>query len=746
MPSVALFHLSSCCRRSTVHHALADRYACPAAVWSVSRPAALTCLLSGLMLCAGPACAQALCAPPDCAASLPDISVSAETSSPSYTVSSMSTATGLDLSLRETPQSVSTVTRSLIEDRHLQTTEAVLLSAPGISAIRNDSNRISLSARGFAIDNIQFDGLSSPVLSLWNYGATNLSSAIYERVEVVRGATGLMSGAGNPSAAVNFIRKRPTEDVFAAATVSAGRWNRHLVNTDLSTPVTADGTVRARFVAEAARGGSVIHRLDARSRTLYGIVTMDATPLTRLSAGVEYQENGNHGFGSGFPLFYSDGERTDFARSTANNTGWARMDTANTTSFADIRHRLTGHWHLRAVYSHHDGRYDMQQLFRGGYPDRQTGLGMTAVFSKYHGQRRRDEVHLTASGPFSLMGRRHEVAFGWMHIVEENHIARHPLLGTPPLIGSFFDWRGDVAEPVWSPQREQADDSHVTQTGTYGVARFSLAKPLHLIAGGRIGSWQTDQLFFGTDQAYRYHNQFIPYAGLVLDLYDVWSLYASHTGIFTPQNARGADGSRLPPIRGISDEAGIKAALMDGELNASAAVFRTRQNNLAQVIPDAMVPGFTDMPAYRPVEGATVRGMELELAGRLNAAWQISASVTRFLARDADGMAVNTTQPSTLVKLFSRVRVSESITLGAGVDWQNRTYQTAAGPLGDVEVAQGAYATVGVMAQYRISRHLSALLNINNVFDKKYYSQIGNFSQGWWGEPRNVTVTLRASY
>ena len=59
--------------------------------------------------------------------------------------------------------------------------------------------------------------------------------------------------------------------------------------------------------------------LDARSRTFYGVVSADLTPDTVLTASVEYQRNISHGFGSGF-LFYSDGSRTDFNRSVANNT------------------------------------------------------------------------------------------------------------------------------------------------------------------------------------------------------------------------------------------------------------------------------------------------------------------------------------------------------------------------------------------------------------------------------------------
>ena len=154
----------------------------------------------------------------------------------SYTTESMSTATGLTLAPRETPQSVSVVTRQQIEDQGLRDTGAILASAPGISVTRSDSNRYSFSARGFSIDNFQFDGLSTPILSLWNYGTTDIDAAIYDRVEVVRGATGLMNGSGNPSAAVNFVRKRPLRDFAASASIGAGSWDKIRGEADLSCP------------------------------------------------------------------------------------------------------------------------------------------------------------------------------------------------------------------------------------------------------------------------------------------------------------------------------------------------------------------------------------------------------------------------------------------------------------------------------------------------------------------------------
>ena len=240
----------------------------------------------------------------------------------------------------------------------------------------------------------------------------------------------------------------------------------------------------------------------------------------------------------------------------------------------------------------------MKQLFRGGYPDRATGLGMTSNFANYDGRRDRDDIHLSLNAPFTLFGLRHEIGAGWMSIDDQSDIQQYAMVGPKPAVGSYFNWRQDhIAEPTWSDRKTTADDLRTKQTGAYIVGRFALAEPLHLIAGGRWSDWKTTQNYFGSRREYKVNNQFTPYAGLIYDINKTYTAYASYTEIFQPQNARDTSGSILPPIDGKSYEVGLKAAYLEGRLNASAALFQTRQNNLAQTTPAPACPA---SPICRP--------------------------------------------------------------------------------------------------------------------------------------------------
>ena len=86
----------------------------------------------------------------------------------------------------------------------MTTVADALLNTTGVSLKPVDRERNNLSVRGFEINSFQLDGV--PVAT-GNIGIETGNTAIYDRVEVVRGATGLLSGAGDPS--VVGFRKSP---------------------------------------------------------------------------------------------------------------------------------------------------------------------------------------------------------------------------------------------------------------------------------------------------------------------------------------------------------------------------------------------------------------------------------------------------------------------------------------------------------------------------------------------------------
>ena len=114
--------------------------------------------------------------------------------------------------------------------------------------------------------------------------------ALFERVEVVRGANGLLTGTGNPAASINMIRKHATSREFKGE-VSAeyGSWDKQRYVADMQSPLTDDGSVRARIIAGYQNNDSWLDRYNSEKTFFSGILDADLGTSTALSAGYEYQ-------------------------------------------------------------------------------------------------------------------------------------------------------------------------------------------------------------------------------------------------------------------------------------------------------------------------------------------------------------------------------------------------------------------------------------------------------------------------
>lgn len=421
--------------------------------------------------------------------------------------------------------------------------------------------------------------------------------------------------------------------------------------------------------------------------------------------------------------------------------------------FAALTRQLQYDWTLKLSYDRKHREHDtLLGSASGGNPDPVSGDGMFLYMGKFKGDEVQDNVDLNLGGPFSLFGREHQLLFGFMSMSTRQD---NPVYGSvyPPLNGSIFDWHGEFAKPD-IPQIG-TDAIRQRQTGAYLSTRFMASDNLALILGGRISDFTaSDHLDYSDPNTanvrdgYRQTGVVTPYAGAVYDLDDTYSLYTSYTRIYQPQLSKDATGQILDPVQGDSYEAGIKAEYFDGRLNASFAVFRIEQDNVAE-----QVSGFDNQAVYRAVQGATTKGFELELAGEIADGWNLSAGYAYNHTRDARGDPVyasilQTTAPEQLVRLFSSYRLPgawQNLTLGGGVSWQSEFFGEVfqPGTEQNVRITQDSYFLVDAMARYRFNEHLSTSLNIKNLFDKTYYTGLGNFGTGFYGEPRSLQLTAR---
>ena len=668
------------------------------------------------------------------------------------------TATGLALTPRETPQAISVITDQQIRDSGAQSLTDTLNQTPGISTSSQYGDaRWGYFARGSSISNLQYDGISQPG-AWWAQEGSPDDMVVYDHIEVVRGATGLKEGPGNPSASVNMVRKRPLPDAQTTLDINAYDYGTASIKLDASRPLNAAGTVHGRLLAFGRTGDTWRAAQSRKTGLIYGALDIDIDADTTLGLGLSYQADRIDGYSWGGFWLRPDGGSYDFGPRDNPAAAWEYLSRRQTVAYADLTHELSPDWTLRLAgrltsgkrdrFAGYNTWQDPQTLMRGGY--------------LAPGYENSASVSVTANGTVQTFGREHQLAFGadWARV------------RTGMKANTFYSMlTADPSRPdTWAhpePVRDgvvswQTDDS-TRQWGLFASGRFEIAPNLHAIAGGRLAWHEINDLSGNPQEGPRQSHGFntkartVPYLGLIYDLNDQWTVYASYTEIFLPQDYTDVSGGKLPPATGSNRELGIKGSLLDGGLDLSAALFDTRMDGLPeQVTPASLCSIPQDGGCYRAAETVTTRGLDLEVSGSPAPGWNLLAGYTfadsAYSAGANDGKRYNAdTVPRHLAKLtVSRAFAGalQGLTLGGTLRAQSGIYAEGAAANGRaVRQRQGGYAVLDVMARYELDQGTALQVNIDNLLDRTYLTGLGvDWPNSFYSQPRTVSLALTKSF
>ncbi|MGG4774226.1 TonB-dependent siderophore receptor [Alcaligenaceae bacterium 429] len=647
-------------------------------------------------------------------------------------------------SLREIPQSVSVMTRQQIEDRGWTTSADALRQVTGVT-LSGYEGQEAASIRGFAA-NVQADGV--PIQSSYTGAPGNSTIAQYDRLEVLRGPSALLSGSGEPGGTINYVRKRPLKEFAFSGAVRAGSWSNKGVELDVSGPLTEGGRLRARGVLSHDDKDTFYETWFNRYTLLYGAIEYDLTPNTTLGL------TGTYGYQKtivnwGLPR-YMNGElpgRDSFVGSDKPSTR------ESPELSADLTHRFDNGWETKLIYNY--GRVNIEQYsFFNTRIDENTGLSSGGSLGYLDESRIFQGADLSASGPFELLGQTHELTLGY-NISQRDY--RSGQAYTSPAPHYVLDDHGSYE--FGSPT--DRSQTITKQSGLYAAARFSITDDFRLILGSRWTDYSSKsrttwpmQTSWKTSNA-KASNEFTPYGGLVWDFHPDMTWYASYADTFVPQTNFDYSGNILDPRVGWQAETGLKGEFMDGKLNATLAFFYLEDKNRAMV-DDAHVGcgGSSTGTCYLSAGKVRSKGVELEVMGSPTPGWDISASYTwnrSKIVKDSNAAKVGTPLdsrvPVHMVKLWTQYRFNSKVldgalqgwTVGAGLNLQSDTYNGI--------YTQGGYATVAAKVGYQINPHWNVDLLVDNVFNRTYLRQIGSAGFGnFYGAPRSVMLNLRWKY
>lgn len=681
----------------------------------------------------------------------------------SYTTGAVTIGKGQH-SLKETPQSVTVITRKMLDDQKLNTIDQVMEKTPGITLYDSPMGGKYFYSRGFRMTGqYQYDGVPLDMGSSY-VQADSFSSdmAFYDRVEILRGAAGMLKGAGGTAGSVNFVRKRGQATPHTELTMSAGSWDNYRAQVDTGGPLNDAGTVRGRAVVTQQTRQYFYDLGERKDQVYYGALDFDLSDDTTLGLGMAYEDVDSRPCWGGLPR-YSDGSDLKLGRSTCLNTAWNNSRSKRATYFADLRQQLNDDWALKVAGVYSRNTQDVEYAFPSGSVPVGASRSSTLMLGSIYDYDQVDYgFDAYVDGHFQAFGQEHELIFGAnaSRSIKDDFYAVTGL----PQRQNVLDPDHHLPKPDASyyesnSTRGGPSDLRIQQQGLYSTLRLKLADPLTLVMGSRV-SWyksQNDSVAYWRDTRTpssarsKETGEVTPFAGVLYDLNDNLTAYASYSSIFTPQGSyRTLDGASLKPLVGKSYELGIKGEWFDGRLNSAFSLFRTLQEDAQQdnpVCPDSTCS----------LNSGKVRaqGVEAEVSGEVIERLQLLAGYTYTqtkILEDADshndGLAYNSYVPRHLLRVWGDYQLGgalERFSVGAGVNAQSDNYRVS--PTSGKHISQAGYAIWNGRIGYRIDDTWSLALNGNNLLDKRYYTTIGTEGFGnFYGDPRNFTLSVKAEF
>ncbi|WP_295798129.1 TonB-dependent siderophore receptor [uncultured Microbulbifer sp.] len=648
-------------------------------------------------------------------------------------------ATGLALAIKDTPQSISIVDQRTMEDFGVTGANDALELSTGINVDQYETNRATFNSRGFEIQLTQVDGLGMTN----DYGTVvgQLDTFLFEKIELIRGANGLLTGVGNASGTINYVRKRPTNENGGKVELRGGSYGYKRAAADYNQVLTEDGSWAGRVVVAYEDKDSHIRDLHDEKASVYGVIDGQIGDNGVLTAGVTLRNDKQDSpmWGS-LTLYYPDGSMADFSSSSSTAADWTYYDTEARTAFVEYTHLLPQGWEAKFTYNRHENDTRSKLLYAyntAGNFIYEDGSGLVGWPYLGTTESTNDLLDANISGAFSAFGREHSVIAGISHSMKETASGAASVPGEDMFLPLSLPYGGDVyPEPRWG-DIEPSTTGEQALTRVYAATRLSITDALKAIVGmNSIKLAREGGSIYGTvvsQTEYPDTEETSPYMGLTYDFTDNILGYVSYSDIFQNQDQTDINKVYLDPMKGVNMEAGVKAEWFDNRLLTTVAVFSAEQQGLATY------GGMTaDGSYWYTPKDVNSEGFEIEAVGQVSDNSNLTVGFTRLNLTGPDGNDIYEWVPRTtaLVRFDTQLESLPQLRLGVNGRWQSDIVGGYA--------RQDAFFRADVFASYALSDAASVRLNINNLFDEKYVE--GLAYGAIYGAPRHGQVSFEYNF
>lgn len=649
-----------------------------------------------------------------------------------YTTSGASVSSKAPATLRDIPQSVSVITHQMIEDQNVDTLDELAVNTPGVRMLPNEQGRSSVIARGYKYSEFNVDGLPSQMESRLG---TMPNLAPFDRIEIMRGPSGLFDASGEMGGIINLIRKRGTYDFQGEAEASVGSNSQYNFGLDIASPLNNKGTVRGRTVINTF--GETPETTDQRDHheTFYGALDFDITDNTTLGIGYLHQQR-DLTPNNGLPL-NSDGELFNLPHDTYYGVPWNSFNMESDDFYADLKTHFEngGFGKLSARYT--ENQADWNYLYAATNVSDEGNIGLRPIGADI------EQSALVAdasySRTFEFLNNISEAVVGLdfknfkddrdefktraatqYNISSLQNVAYYDILASAKLNGTAGLSYTNI---------------ELEEIGAYGKLTLRPTEDLALIVGARASNWDITNLNKLThSENKRSDSKMIWYGGTVFDLDNHHSIYASASQLYVPQEYVDANGDILSPREGKQIEAGLKGSYFNNTLNTRLSIYQIDDDNAF---------GLDSSYNYIASGKRRMKGAEIEVAGQITDKLKLIAGYSYIdteIIEESSYDVLISYMPEHMINIWSNYQVTDQLNMGVGLN-----------ALSKVENPYGqdgkAYEVVNVMASYQFTPALQAQLNVNNLFNEHYYERVGDSGQfNIPGDERSVKATVRYQF
>lgn len=644
-----------------------------------------------------------------------------------YRATRSASATKTDTALRDIPQSISVIPATVLKDLGSTNVERALEFAGGVSK-QNNFGGLTLyeySVRGFTTSEFYQDGFSA------NRGYPSTpDTANIERIEVLKGPAASLYGRGDPGGTVNIVTKKPQPEAFTTLQTSAGSWDRYRTALDVNTPLDSQANVLSRVNLAVEDNHSFRDHVGSKRVFVAPSFSWQLDPDTTLLVESEFVRHSST-FDRGIVDAPGVSRRTFLGEPNDGD-----IDNHNNRLQATLEHHLNDAWKLRLA-SH----YKQGSLWGDASENRALNADGHTLNRRYRERSMgwHDSItQLELRGLFDIGNWQHELLVGTEYEDYRKNERVTAVAGSYPI---------DLYNPVYGqpkPNGARSGTDFFEQTRSHALNlqdQIVFTDRLRGMIGARVEHFEqtVDDFTRNAPTSRQTHDALTQRAGLLYQLTPEIGVFANASTSFKPNSGLDATGKTFKPEEGVGYEMGVKSELFDDRLSATLAAFHIEKENVLALDPATNT--------NRAMGKARSQGFDLQLTGQVTDAVRV---IGAFAYIDAEVTKGDNTIPAGS-RILGVAKRSGSL-LGVYEFQEGALRGSDLGAaftyVGDRSGEAGgsfelpAYHTVDLLAHYKATQNVTVGLNLNNLFDEKYYER--SYSSYWVspGEPRNLTVSL----